>query len=141
MLIVAGGVHWASIGNVNLIANWRMVNDASLWDVGRQMFHGVCIGMLGLTGFECQSITSLLGLARGLISGFSLGTPSYVSKIKPGRFPSVLRNLHYSAMFFNTTCLLLVVAIIPLATNANDANALADIAQRVSELENEQELG
>jgi hypothetical protein len=37
-------------------------------------------------------------------------------------------------MIFNTACLLLVVAIIPLAANANDANILADVAQLVSEL-------
>jgi hypothetical protein len=53
LLIVAGSVHWASIGNVHLVVNWQAVEDASSSDIARHMFDGICIGMLGLTGFEC----------------------------------------------------------------------------------------
>jgi hypothetical protein len=47
----------------------------------------------------------------------------------------VLRNLHYSATFFNTLTTLVVVAIVPLAANMENANILSLVAETASTLE------
>lgn len=54
-LIIASAVHWGQIGNEQLKANWNQGrSDAtSPQSVAKQIFNGFCLGMLGLTGFEC----------------------------------------------------------------------------------------
>ncbi|KDR77023.1 hypothetical protein GALMADRAFT_425547 [Galerina marginata CBS 339.88] len=111
LLTIASCIHWGHIGIEQLRDNWnqgRASTDSSASSVARQIYYGICLGMLGLTGFEC--------------------TPSYVSRIKPGKFPLVLRNLHLPAILLNTTMMLLVLAIIPLDTILGGANVLSILA-------------
>ncbi|PPQ71248.1 hypothetical protein CVT26_010990 [Gymnopilus dilepis] len=110
-LIIASCVHWGTTGLGQLKANWelgRSTGGTSAASVARQIYYGVCLGMLGLTGFEC--------------------TPSYVSKIKPGKFPLVLRNLHIPAIILNTLVMLLALALVPLDTILGGANVLSVLA-------------
>ncbi|KAJ6545318.1 hypothetical protein B0H19DRAFT_1266776 [Mycena capillaripes] len=65
--------------------------------------------MLGLTGIEC--------------------TPSYIGRIKPGRLPLVLRNLHLPAIVLNTLMITLVLAIVPLERVLGGANVLSVLAE------------
>ncbi|KAJ3506729.1 hypothetical protein NLJ89_g6709 [Agrocybe chaxingu] len=111
VLAIVSFVHWAHIGNSQLKANWHLGRSqgSSLNSVARQIYYGICLGMLGLTGFEC--------------------IPSYISRIKPGRFPKVLRNLHVPAILLNTTMMLLVLAMVPLDTILGGANVLSVLAQ------------
>lgn len=51
---MASVVHWSKIGNVQLKDNWHRGQASSPDGVVRQIFNGTCLGMLGLTGFECQ---------------------------------------------------------------------------------------
>ena len=60
------------------------------------------------------------------------GTPSYISRIKPGRYPLVLRNLHIPSIVLNSLMMLLVLAIIPLDVVQGGANVLSVLAQEVS---------
>lgn len=60
------------------------------------------------------------------------GTPSYVSRIKPGKFPLVLRNLHLSAIVLNATMMLLVLSLVPLDTILGGSNVLSVLAQVVT---------
>jgi hypothetical protein len=62
---------------------------------------------------------------------FLLGTPSYVSRIKPEKYPLVLRNLHLPAIILNTVMMLLVLALIPLDDILGGANVLSVLAQAV----------
>lgn len=62
---------------------------------------------------------------------FWLGTPSYVSRIKPEKYPLVLRNLHLPAIVLNTVMMLLVLALIPLDVILGGANVLSVLAQAV----------
>jgi hypothetical protein len=53
------------------------------------------------------------------------GTPALTARIKPGRFPLVLRNLHISAFVLNCSTALLVLALIPLQNIAKAPNILS----------------
>ena len=54
-LIIASSIHWANIGTYQLKVNWDLGRSetSSTSSVAKQIFYGVCLGMLGLTGFEC----------------------------------------------------------------------------------------
>ena len=57
MLIIASAVYWGRVGNGQLKTNWhngRANSDTSITSVARQIYYGICLGMLGLTGFECM---------------------------------------------------------------------------------------
>ncbi|TFK19141.1 amino acid permease [Coprinopsis marcescibilis] len=112
-LILAGVVYWGRAGNAQLKANWLQSQSEHTGNTGlsvaRHIFFGICLGMLGLTGFEC--------------------TPSYIARIKPGKFPLVLRNLHYPAIASNTLLMLLVMAIVPLDVTRGGANILSVLGE------------
>ncbi|KAH9474571.1 hypothetical protein JR316_0013033 [Psilocybe cubensis] len=113
VLAITACVHWASIGTAQLRANWALGGGPgegrSAGAIAKQVYYGVCLGMLGLTGFEC--------------------TPSYVSRIKPGRFPRVLRNLHLPSIVLSTTMMLLVLAILPMDVALRGENVLSVLAE------------
>ena len=55
VLFVASVVAWAQRGNGQIRQNWEDGrHNLSSHGTARQIFDGVCIGVLGLTGFECQ---------------------------------------------------------------------------------------
>ncbi|TFK40382.1 AAAP amino acid permease [Crucibulum laeve] len=111
ILIIASSVHWGQIGIDQFKANWEAgrTSNASAGSVAKQIYYGFCLGMLGLTGFEC--------------------IPAYISRIKPGKFPLVLRNLHIPAIILNTAMMILVLAIVPLDIIKGGANVLSILAQ------------
>ncbi|KAI0338562.1 hypothetical protein BDW22DRAFT_1362598 [Trametopsis cervina] len=109
-LLVASIIAWSRNGNAQIKQNWHDGRqDISASVLARQIFDGICIGILGVTGFEC--------------------IPSYASSIKPGCFPSVLRNLHYPAIILNVASMLLVLALVPLNTILSGANVLSVLAE------------
>ncbi|KAJ6537397.1 amino acid permease-domain-containing protein [Mycena vulgaris] len=106
---VASSVHWGRTGNAQLTRNWVDGQAPTSAAIARQLFNGFCLGMLGLTGIEC--------------------TPSYIGRMKSGRFPGVLRNLHLPAIVLNTLMITLVLAIVPLETVLQGANVLSVLAE------------
>ena len=55
VLFVASTVSWAKRGNMQIRENWEEGRrNFSTDPVARQIFNGICIGVLGLTGFECK---------------------------------------------------------------------------------------
>lgn len=60
------------------------------------------------------------------------GVPSYVSRIKEGQYPNVLRNLHIPAMVLNGLLMLLVLALVPLDVILSEASVLSALGFRVS---------
>ena len=52
-LILAGIVGWARTGNGVISASWSTGQPSSASAVARAIFDGICIGTLGMTGFEC----------------------------------------------------------------------------------------
>ncbi|SJL10090.1 uncharacterized protein ARMOST_13472 [Armillaria ostoyae] len=109
VLMVASAIHWGNIGNDQLRQNWVSNQASSTSKVVRHIFDGWCLGMLGLTGFECM--------------------PAYIARIKPGALPLVFRNLHYPAIVLNTLIMVLVLAIVPMEAILQADNVLSVLAQ------------
>ncbi|KIM82858.1 hypothetical protein PILCRDRAFT_820149 [Piloderma croceum F 1598] len=109
VLAIASVIAWGRAGNAQLRENWAAGQATSAPEVAHQIFNGICIGMLGLTGFEC--------------------VPAYVSRIKLGRFPLVLRNLHIPAMVLMAGMMTLVLAVVPLGIVLEGANVLSALGQ------------
>jgi hypothetical protein len=59
VLIVASTITWARAGNAQLRENWIAGQAPSASGIAHQIFNGLCIGMLGLTGFECMLLVLL----------------------------------------------------------------------------------
>ncbi|KAE9388572.1 hypothetical protein BT96DRAFT_1073353 [Gymnopus androsaceus JB14] len=110
IVVIAGFVQWTRIGNAQITQNWHDGKASSAAEIAKEIFNGFCLGMLSLTGFEC--------------------TPACIARIKPGRFPLVLRNLHYSAIVLNCVVMTLVLAIVPLETILQSDNVMSILAEK-----------
>jgi len=131
VLVITSSVHLGHAGVGQLRENWnsqRSQTGTSVTSILRQVYYGFCLGMLGLTGFECRTFLSHF---PSILCSFYTGTPSYISRIRPGKFPQVLRNLHIPAIVFNTALMLLILAIVPLDEILGGANVLSTLAQYV----------
>lgn len=53
-LAIAAIIAWSKVGNQQLRENWLAGQAPSAREIAHQIFNGICIGMLGLTGFECR---------------------------------------------------------------------------------------
>jgi len=54
MLIIASAIEWGHAGNEQLKGNWEVGKAETTSSAARQVFNGFCLGILGLTGFECE---------------------------------------------------------------------------------------
>jgi hypothetical protein len=50
-LVVASFVHWGKEGNTVIAENWKAAPSGGT-HIARSIFNGICIGLLGVTGFE-----------------------------------------------------------------------------------------
>lgn len=132
ILIVSSSVYWGRTGSGQLKDNWKVgtMQTPNAAAVAKQLFNGVCLGMLGLTGFECKSQAIYCCSLEAHLT--FLGIPSYASLIKPGKFPLVLRNLHIPAIVLNPLLMLLILAVLPLDVVLGGANVLSSLADVVS---------
>lgn len=89
---------------------------------------GVCIGFLGLSGFEC----GYLGVysIRCLISLSDQGVRIEVPPLKTRRFIAVLQNIHLSTIVLNATQASFI-ALIPLPAIRSAPNILNILAHQV----------
>ncbi|KAL5497753.1 hypothetical protein ACEPAH_2684 [Sanghuangporus vaninii] len=110
-LTIAALVAWIRHGNSIIHSNWIEGQPGSSSGIAHQIFNGVCLGMLGMTGFECS--------------------PDYVTVVRPGAFPKVLRNIHYPTVILYALLMLMVLANIPLEVIENAPNVLSVLAERV----------
>ncbi|KAG8777012.1 hypothetical protein FRC12_000579 [Ceratobasidium sp. 428] len=108
VLMIASIVAWARTGMDVMRSNWEL-RPTTASDIARSIFNGVCIGFLGVTGFEC--------------------TPSYIRDIKPDAYGPTLRNLLIMALFLNAPLMLLVYALLPSETILGGANVLSILAE------------
>jgi hypothetical protein len=57
VLAIVSIVHWVKHGNSQIHENWvQHVSGLSGSKIIRQIFDGMCLGLLGLTGFECELV-------------------------------------------------------------------------------------
>lgn len=128
ILIIFSIIAWAHAGADQIRDNWHPPSPAN---IVRQVFNGVCIGMLGLTGFECEYSLSSLHLVQ-YSKPYRSGAPAYVGRMRTGQFPRVLRNLHYPAIALSTVVALLVLAVLPIDAITEENNVLGTLATKVN---------
>jgi amino acid transporter len=78
----------------------------------RDIFNGICIGFLGASGFEC--------------------TPAYIEMVSIKKYPSVIRNLLFSALLLNAPLMLLVYVHLPSSEIPHGTNILSLLADHVA---------
>ncbi|KAL8293338.1 hypothetical protein RQP46_000039 [Phenoliferia psychrophenolica] len=108
-LFIAGVVHWGRNGNAILRENWEAGQPGSATKIAKEIFYGVCLGFLGATGFE--------------------STPDYNSQIRPGLFPSIIRNLQVITILVNAPVMLVTYAVLPSSEILGNASVLNSVAQ------------
>ncbi|CAE6433205.1 unnamed protein product [Rhizoctonia solani] len=108
VLMIGAAVAWARAGMGVLRDNWEL-RPTSGTGIARAIFNGVCIGFLGVTGFEC--------------------TPAYIQNIKPKSYGPTLRNLLIMALFLNAPLMLFAYALLPSKTILSGANVLSTLAE------------
>ncbi|CAG8458490.1 10155_t:CDS:2 [Ambispora leptoticha] len=104
LLIIVSVVRWCIQGNGTLIENWKNPGSGN---AAFDIFKGVCVGLLGATGFETSS--------------------NFIEDQKPGVFPKTMRNMWLMVLFFNVSISLLSTAILPLSTFSEYPNSLISI--------------
>ncbi|KAG8833221.1 hypothetical protein FRC17_011113 [Serendipita sp. 399] len=107
ILMVFSIISWAKTGSGILIANWEVRPT----NIVREMFFGICIAFLGVSGFEC--------------------TPSYVEMVAPEKYSAVISTLIYSVIVLNGPLMLLVYANLPSQRILFGTNILSILAQEV----------
>lgn len=112
MLIIASAVHWGRSGNAVISNNWHSDPANTPGSIAYAIFFGACLGLLGLTGFECL--------------------PMNIELLKPGAYPKVLRNMHMGATLLNAPLMLLVFANLPTADILSGANVLSLLGEAVA---------
>ena len=112
VLVLASAVHWARSGNQVLRENWYGDPARTPSSVAYSIFFGACLGLLGLTGFECL--------------------PMNIELLKPGAYPRVLRNMHVGATLLNAPLMLLVFANLSTADILSGANVLSLLGEAVA---------
>ncbi|CAG8436588.1 9368_t:CDS:2 [Diversispora eburnea] len=93
LLMIASVVRWIIQGNDILIENWKNPGSGNPL---LEIFNGICVGLLGITGFETSS--------------------NYIEDQKPGVFPKTVRNMWVLVFIFNAPISFLALTIIPLST-------------------------
>lgn len=81
-----------------------------------------------MTGFECMH---LFIACRLIFTDKPSGSPDYVTAVRPGDFPKVLRNIHLPTMALYALLMLLVLANIPLDVINGGSNILSVLAEQV----------
>ncbi|PVG04382.1 hypothetical protein CPB86DRAFT_843350 [Serendipita vermifera] len=111
LLMIVSAIAWAHTGSDVLRANWAE-RPTSLHAILRDIFYGVCIGFLGVSGFET--------------------TPSYIELVSLDKYPSVIRNLICAVTLLNGPLILLVYAHIPSLDIRTGTNILSRLADKVA---------
>lgn len=70
-------------------------------------------------------------ISCALVRLCDVGTPAYIARIKPGRLPLVLRNLHIPAIILNSIIMVLVMSALPLDAVLKADNVLSLLAEQV----------
>ncbi|GAA5814005.1 hypothetical protein MFLAVUS_007495 [Mucor flavus] len=109
-VMIASFVMWIRGGSQTLIDNWTLVPDPPGSTPVTMVLKGVCIGLLGVTGFESAE--------------------NYIEDLKPGTFPKVMNNMFGFLFALNAPMTLLVTVLVPVPViMANAANAVSVLGE------------
>ena len=111
-LMVASIVAWVRSGSiVVLTANWALLpsNGAEIF---RQLFFGICLAFLGVTGFETA--------------------PTYIEHVPPESYATTLSICIFTAVSLNAPLMLLIYGLLPQEQIINGGNVLSALAEVVA---------
>ncbi|KAF8531277.1 amino acid permease-domain-containing protein [Gautieria morchelliformis] len=111
ILMVASVIVWSRHGSDTLRSNWDL-RPRGTSNTARAIFNGICVGFLGVTGFET--------------------TPTYIEAIHPDAYGPVLRNILFCTLFLNAPLMLMVYAVLPEQTINSGTNILSILAETVA---------
>jgi hypothetical protein len=111
LLMVFAIISWSHVGSGALLANWGL-RPRGTRIILRDIFNGICIGFLGVSGFEC--------------------TPMFIEMISIDNYPSVINTLIYSVTLLNAPLMLLVYALLPSSEILGGDNVLSLLAEKVA---------
>ncbi|KAI8384770.1 amino acid permease-domain-containing protein [Radiomyces spectabilis] len=112
VVMITSVVAWVREGNHILIENWQMPDPPGVSPV-RMIFNGVCIGLLGVTGFESAE--------------------NYIEDMKPGTFPKLMNNMFGFLLALNAPMTFLVTVIVPVPViQSNAAYAVSVLGEHVT---------
>ncbi|KAI8981783.1 amino acid permease-domain-containing protein [Mycotypha africana] len=110
VVIVTSVVAWARFGNSTLIDNWSSIPDPPGTNPLLLIAKGVCIGLLGVTGFESAE--------------------NYIEDLKPNIFPQVMNNMFLFLLTLNAPISFLTTVLVPIPIiDQNSANAVSILAE------------
>jgi amino acid transporter len=110
VLMIFSVISWSHVGSGALLANWEL-RPRGTQNILRDIFNGICIGFLGVSGFET--------------------TPTFIEMISIDHYPSVINTLIYSVTLLNAPLMLLVYALLPSSEILSGANVLSLLAEKV----------
>ncbi|KAI9279789.1 amino acid permease-domain-containing protein [Sporodiniella umbellata] len=109
-VMITSVIAWGRNGNQVLIDNWTKVPDPPGSNPVLLIVKGVCIGLLGVTGFESAE--------------------NYIEDLKPNTFPKVMNNMFGFLFAINAPLTLLATALVPVPVlQANQANAVSVLGE------------
>lgn len=110
VVMITSFVMWGRGGSQTLIDNWTIYKDPSEPNPALMIAKGVCIGLLGVTGFESAE--------------------NYIEDLKPNTFPKVMNNMFGFLLALNTPMTLLVTVLVPVPIiKENAANAVSVLGE------------
>ncbi|KAI8368451.1 amino acid permease-domain-containing protein [Choanephora cucurbitarum] len=110
VVMVTSMVTWGKNGSGVLIDNWTSIPDPEGTNPALLIVRGVCIGLLGVTGFESAE--------------------NYIEDLKPGTFPKVMNNMFGFLLVLNAPMTLFCTALVPIAIlQENQANAVSFLGE------------
>lgn len=110
VVLVASIIMWGKQGSQTLIDNWTKIPDPEGSNPVLLIVKGVCIGLLGVTGFESAE--------------------NYIEDLKPGTFPKVMNNMFGFLFALNAPMTLLCTVLVPITVlQANSANAVSVLGE------------
>ncbi|CAO3682867.1 unnamed protein product [Rhizopus stolonifer] len=110
VIMVTSIVAWGKTGNQTLIDNWTLIPDPPGSNPALLIAKGVCIGLLGVTGFESAE--------------------NYIEDLKPNTFPKVMNNMFGFLFVINAPLTLLATVLVPVPIlQANEANAVSILGE------------
>ncbi|KAM0791716.1 hypothetical protein ACM66B_003985 [Microbotryomycetes sp. NB124-2] len=111
MVVVAAIVQWSRSGNQVISSNWNEYAPGSASPIWKQLFLGVCVAFLGVTGIE--------------------SAPDYRSSVREGAYPTVLKSLQWIAISINAPLMLVTFGVLPMSQilgNQSVVRTVADVS-------------
>ncbi|KAK4054986.1 hypothetical protein OIO90_003327 [Microbotryomycetes sp. JL221] len=108
IVVISAAVRWGQQGNAIIAANWDDSAPGSPATIAKQVFLGVCVAFLGVTGIE--------------------SAPDYRASVREGAYPIVVRSLQWIAIVINAPLMLVTFGVLPLSDILDNQSVVSTVA-------------